>query len=129
TELPPGAAARLVGALAHPLNRPRADDRGRIVEGYTIIQPRVEISPRSARSSLFARLFSGDTGIDIYTRAVSEVYQDLFGEGIYVGKGIYDIDGFEQSLSERVPENALLSHDLFEGVHGRGALATDIVVY
>jgi cyclic beta-1,2-glucan synthetase len=129
TELPPGAATRLVGALAHPLNRPAASDGGRIDLGYTVIQPRVEIAPRSASRSLFARLFSGDIGIDIYSRTVSEVYQDLFGEGIYVGKGIYDVDGFRASLDGRVPENALVSHDLFEGIHGRAALATDIVLY
>ncbi len=129
TALPPGAAARLAGALAHPLNRPGAGPDGRVGVGYTVIQPRVEISPRSARRSPFSRLFSGDTGIDIYTRAVSEIYQDLFGEGIYVGKGIYDLDGFRASMEGRVPDNALVSHDLFEGIHGRAALATDIVVY
>jgi cyclic beta-1,2-glucan synthetase len=129
TELPPGSAARLAGALAHPLNRPRADAAGRVRSGYTILQPRVEISPRSARRSPFSRLFSGDTGFDIYSRAVSEVYQDLFGAGIYVGKGIYDVDGFRASLDDRVPENALVSHDLFEGICGRAALASDIVVY
>jgi cyclic beta-1,2-glucan synthetase len=126
TELPPGTAARLAGVLAHPLNRPRADAAGRVRSGYTVIQPRVEISPRSARRSWFSRIFSGDTGFDIYSRAVSEVYQDLFGEGIYVGKGIYDIDGFRASLDGRVPENALVSHDLFEGVFGRAALASDV---
>lgn len=129
TQLPPGAAARLVGALAHPLNRPRVEDDGRVRGGYTVIQPRVEISPRSARRSLFTLLFTGDTGIDIYTRAVSEVYQDLFGEGIYVGKGIYDVKAFGAALEDRAPENSLVSHDLFEGVHGRAALATDVVVY
>ena len=129
TMLPPGAAARLVGALAHPLNRPVTMGDGRVADGYTIIQPRVEISPESANRSLFTRLFAGDTGIDIYTRAVSEVYQDLFGDGIYVGKGIYDIDAITASLEGRVPENALVSHDLFEGIHGRAALATDVVVY
>ncbi len=129
TELPQGAAGRLAGALAHPLNRPCADAGGRVRAGYTVIQPRVEISPRSARRSAFSHLFSGDTGIDIYTRAVSDIYQDLFGEGIYVGKGIYDVDAFGASLYGRVPDNALVSHDLFEGVHGRAALATDVVVY
>ncbi|HEU4734444.1 MAG TPA: glucoamylase family protein, partial [Kofleriaceae bacterium] len=129
TELPPGTAARLAGTLAHPLNRPRPDDAGRIRTGYTVIQPRVEISPRSARRSAFSRLFTGDTGFDIYSRAVSEVYQDVFGQGIYVGKGIYDVDSFRASLAGRVPENALVSHDLFEGIHSRVALASDVVVY
>ena len=129
TQLPSGAAARLVGTLAHPLNRPVFDAAGRVESGYTVLQPRVEISPRSARSSAFTRLFSGDTGIDIYTRAVSETYQDLFGEGIYVGKGIYDVAAFSRSLRGRVPENRLLSHDLFEGIHGRAALVTDVAVY
>src|SRR5690606_8445770 len=118
TQLPPHAARRLVGTLAHPLNRPTIKS-GRVVAGYTVIQPRVEISPRSSRLSTFTRLFSGDIGIDIYTRAVSETYQDLFGEGIYVGKGIYDVDGFLETLQGRVPDNSILSHDLFEGVHGR----------
>ncbi|HEX8108289.1 MAG TPA: glycosyltransferase family 2 protein, partial [Kofleriaceae bacterium] len=129
TELPPGTAARLAGTLAHPLNRPRPDASGRIRAGYTVIQPRVEISPRSARRSAFSRLFAGDTGFDIYSRAVSEVYQDVFGQGIYVGKGIYDVDSFRASLAGRVPENALVSHDLFEGIQGRVALASDVVVY
>ena len=83
----------------------------------------------SANQSLFTRVFAGDTGIDLYTRAVSDVYQDLFGEGIFVGKGIYDVDAFERSLFDRVPENTLLSHDLFEGIHGRAALVSDIVLY
>src|SRR5690606_9029340 len=114
--------------LAHPLNRPVIEG-GRVAFGYTVIQPRVEISPRSSRLSAFTRLFSGDIGIDIYTRAVSETYQDLFGEGIFVGKGIYDVDGFLETLEGRVPDNSILSHDLFEGVHGRTALATDVLVY
>jgi cyclic beta-1,2-glucan synthetase len=129
TELPPGTAARLAGALAHPLNRPCLDAAGRVSDGYAVIQPRVDISPRSARRSWFSRIFSGDTGFDIYSRAVSEVYQDLFGHGIYVGKGIYDVDAFRTSLDGRVPENAVVSHDLFEGIVGRTALATDVVVY
>ena len=129
TQLPADGAARLVGALAHPLNRPEVDADGRVRSGYTVLQPRVEISPASAGRTLFSRQFSGETGIDIYTRAVSETYQDLFGEGIYVGKGIYDVDAFRRSLRDRVPENALLSHDLFEGLHGRAGLVTDVVVY
>ncbi len=130
TQLPMGTARRLVGLLAHPLNRATFDDAtGRVVSGYTIVQPRVEMSPSSARQTLFARIFGGDVGFDIYTHAVSESYQDLFGAGIYVGKGIYDVDAFARSVEGRVPENALASHDLFEGVHGRTALASDIVLF
>ncbi|MAE97341.1 MAG: cellobiose phosphorylase [Deltaproteobacteria bacterium] len=129
TILPRGTLQRLVGILAHPLNRPRFDEQGRVVAGYTIVQPRVEIDPAAGNRSRFTRLFGGDTAIDIYSRAVSDVYQDLFGTGIYVGKGIYDVDAFRRSLEGRVPENALASHDLFEGIHGRVALATDVLLY
>jgi len=130
TMLPPGSVARLVGTLAHPLNRPRFDaSTGRISSGYSIIQPRTEISPQSGTRTTFARLFTGETAIDIYSRAVSDVYQDLFGTGIFVGKGIYDLHAFHRSVDGRVPDNSILSHDLFEGAHGRVALATDIVLY
>ena len=123
-------SARLVGTLAHPLNRAEFDEvSGRVRTGYTVLQPRVEISPECGNRSRFARWFTGDTAIDIYSRAVSDVYQDLFGSGIYVGKGAYDVEAFRRSLDGRVPENALASHDLFEGIHGRAALATDIVLY
>ena len=128
TRLPRGAAARLVGTMAHPLNRPRFDPRaGRVVEGYALLQPRVTPTlPTDREGSLFQRISSGPAGIDPYASAVSDVYQDLFGEGSYIGKGIYDIDAFEAALAGRVPENALLSHDLFEGVFARAGLVTDI---
>ncbi|MCB0139268.1 MAG: hypothetical protein KDE50_05105 [Caldilineaceae bacterium] len=129
TLLPRGEAHRLIGALAHPLNRARFNERGKVTSGYTILQPRAEIKPTSSTHSLFSSVFGGDTGFDLYTRAVSDIYQDLFGEGIFVGKGIYDVDAFERSLADRVPENTILSHDLFEGIHGRAALVTDIVLY
>ncbi len=130
TVLPRGSVPRLVGIMAHPLNRAQFDEEsGRVVAGYTVVQPRVEIDPASGNRSPFTRLFAGDTAIDIYSRAVSDVYQDLFSSGIYVGKGIYDVDSFARSLEGRVPENALASHDLFEGIHGRVALATDVVLY
>ena len=130
TRLPLGTASRLIGTFAHPLNRARFDPAtGRVRRGYTVIQPRVEIAPEAGNRSWFARLYSGDTAIDLYTRAVSDVYQDLFGSGIFVGKGIYEVATFRQSLVGRVPDNALASHDLFEGVHGRAALASDIVLY
>ena len=130
TLLPPGSVARMVGTIAHPLNRAQIDrETGRVTRGYALVQPRVEISPRAGMRSLFARLFTGDTAIDIYSRAVSDVYQDLFGAGIFVGKGIYDVRAFHAAVDGRVPENRILSHDLFEGAHGRAALATDIVLY
>ena len=130
TMLPPGSVAQLVGTIAHPLNRARFDPRsGRVLRGYALVQPRVEISPQAGNRSLFARLFTGDTAIDIYSRAVSDVYQDLFGAGIFVGKGVYDVGAFHTAIDGRVPENRILSHDLFEGAHGRAALATDIVLY
>jgi cyclic beta-1,2-glucan synthetase len=130
TVLPHGAARRLIGALAHPLNQAEvAPESGRVVAGYTVLQPRIEIKPPSAGRSRFTRIFGGDKGIDLYTHAVFDVYQDLFGEGIFVGKGIYDVAAFTRSLEGRVPENSLLSHDLFEGLHGRVGLAADITLY
>ena len=131
TQLPRGAAARLVGTLAHPLNRPRLEPRdGRVVEGYGILQPRIAPTlPTEHEGSLFRRVFSGPAGIDPYAAAVSDVYQDLFAEGSYTGKGIYDIDAFERALEGRVPENTLLSHDLFEGLFARAALVTDIELF
>jgi cyclic beta-1,2-glucan synthetase len=130
TILPREGAQRLVATLAHPLNRAEFDPRGgAVVAGYTLLQPAIEITWTSANLSRFTRIFAGDVGLDLYTRAVSNAYQDLFGEGIYVGKGIYDVDAFERSLAGRMPENALLSHDLIEGIHGRVGLVTDVVLY
>ena len=127
TQLPRDAARRLIGAAIHPLNLPRFDRAtGMIISGYGILQPRVSISLESASRSLFARIFSGNTGIDPYTTAASDVYQDLFQEGIYTGKGLYDVDAFESALDGRVPDNCLLSHDLFESVFARTALVSDI---
>jgi cyclic beta-1,2-glucan glucanotransferase len=130
TMLPPGAMHRLVGTLAHPLNHADFDpSSGRVRAGYTVVQPRVEIAPESGPVSWFSRLYAGDTSIDIYSRAVSDVYQDLFGSAVYVGKGVYEVASFQHCLEGRVPDNALLSHDLFEGAHGRAALASDIALY
>ncbi|MGH2615184.1 MAG: glucoamylase family protein, partial [Thermomicrobiales bacterium] len=131
TRLPRGTAARLVGTLAHPLNRPRFDPgAGRVVKGYAILQPRVMPSlPHDREATLFQRIFSGPGGIDPYASAVSDVYQDLCDEGSYTGKGIYDVDAFEAALAGRVPENALLSHDLFEGIFARAGLVTDIELF
>ncbi len=129
TRLPRDGAKKLVGIIDHPLNRPLFDPtQGRVIEGYGILQPRVSVTMASASSSLFARLYAGHTGVDPYTTAVSDTYQDLFREGIFTGKGLYDVDAFMASLDGRVPENAPLSHDLFEGLYARTALVTDIEV-
>ncbi len=129
TRLPRDAAKALIGIILHPLNRARFDARvGRVVEGYGILQPRVSVTMLSAAGSLFARLYAGHTGVDPYTTAVSDTYQDLFGEGIFTGKGLYDVDAFMASLEDSVPENAMLSHDLFEGLHARAALVSDVEV-
>ena len=131
TQLPMEAAQRLVGTLSHPLNRPRfGSGTGgaveRVTEGYGVLQPRISVSVVSANRTIFSQVFSGYVGVDPYTTAVSDLYQDIFGEGSYVGKGIYDVDAFERALAGRVPENTLLSHDLFEGFYARAGLVTDI---
>ncbi|MEO8192342.1 MAG: glucoamylase family protein [Gemmatimonadales bacterium] len=130
TVLPRDAAETLVGAIAHPLNVAEYDpELERIVKGYGIVQPRVGVSLTSAYVSQFAAIHSGHPGVDPYTTAVSDVYQDLFSEGSFTGKGIYDVDAFEKATHGRFPENTLLSHDLIEGAYSRAALATDIEVY
>ena len=130
TQLPRGAARQLVGAMAHPLNRPIFDPASNIVtEGYGILQPRVDVSLPSAGRSWFARLFSGDPGIDPYTRAASDTYQDLFGEGSFIGKGIYDVSAFERAQDGRFSENLVLSHDLIEACHARSGLISDVELY
>jgi cyclic beta-1,2-glucan synthetase len=129
TQLPRGTAARMIGTMAHPLNQAIIDPRLRIVtEGYGILQPRVGVSVSSASRSRLASLYSGETGFDIYTRAVSDVYQDLFGEGIFAGKGIYEVSVLHEVLDRRFPRNALLSHDLIEGSYARAGLVTDIEI-
>jgi cyclic beta-1,2-glucan synthetase len=129
TQLPRGAAARMIGAMAHPLNTAIIDPQRNIVsEGYGILQPRVGISVQSAGRSRLASLYSGQTGFDIYTRAVSDVYQDLYGEGIFTGKGIYEVDTLRQVLEARFPTNTLLSHDLIEGAYARAGLLSDVEV-
>jgi cyclic beta-1,2-glucan synthetase len=129
TRLPLHAARKLIGIIAHPLNRPHFDPRlRRVTEGYGILQPRVSVTMASAAGSLFARVYAGHTGVDPYTTAVSDTYQDLFTEGIFTGKGLYDVDAFMAALDGRIPENAVLSHDLFEGLHARAALVTDVEV-
>ena len=131
TRLPRTTAYRLVGAMGHPLNRPILDpEQGRVVRGYGILQPKIVPSlPTGPKSTMYQRIVSGPGGVDPYAGAVSDVYQDLFGEGSYTGKGIYDVDAFEAALDGRVPENALLSHDLFEGVFARAGLVTDIDLF
>jgi cellobiose phosphorylase len=130
TQLPRDAARQLAGTMAHPLNRPQFDlVKGLVTEGYSILQPRVGVSLPSASRSWFAKLFAGDVGIDPYTRAVSDVYQDVFQEGSFIGKGIYDVDAFQQAVAGRFPENTVLSHDLIESCHARSALVSDVELY
>ncbi len=131
TELPRGSADRMIGAMAHPLNQAIIDpdpEKNIVVAGYGILQPRVGVSVQSASRSRLASLYSGETGFDIYTRAISDVYQDLYGEGIFAGKGIYEVDTVHRVLDRRFPRNALLSHDLIEGAYARAGLATDIEI-
>ncbi len=129
TQLPTGSARRMIETLSHPLNQARFDRDGRIMSGYTIIQPRVSPSLPSMSGSPFSRLFSDPVGIDPYTSAVSDVHQDLTGEGSYHGKGIYDVRAFSRVLTGRFPEARILSHDLIEGAHVRVGLASDIELY
>jgi cyclic beta-1,2-glucan synthetase len=127
TQLPRDAAKKLIGAIAHPLNKPvLSEDGTRVVEGYGLLQPRIGVSVDSASRSFFSLTFSGQTGVDPYTTAVSDVYQDLFREGIFTGKGIYRPDIFNQVLRDAIPENSVLSHDLLEGSYVRAGLVTDI---
>ena len=130
TQLPRDSARQFVGAMAHPLNRPRFDERRqRVSGGYGILQPRMAASLPAANRSRYARLFGSEPGIDPYTRSVSDVYQDLFGEGSFIGKGIYEVDAFERALKDRFPENRILSHDLLEGCYARSGLLSDVHLY
>lgn len=130
TQFPHETAWKLIATMAHPLNHPEFDEKKNIVtKGYGILQPRMGISLVSSQRSLYASYFSGDAGIDPYTRAVSDVYQDVFGEGSFIGKGIYDVDAFERALSGRFPENKILSHDLLESTYVRSGLVSDIEMY
>lgn len=128
TVMPRDSANALIATLAHPLNKAEFEEgTSKVKSGYTILQPRTEVKPTSVNQSFFTQVFAGDMGLDLYTRAVSNVYQDLFGEGIFTGKGIYDVEALLRSLENKVPNNTLLSHDLFEGLQGRTALVSDIV--
>ncbi|HWB76879.1 MAG TPA: glucoamylase family protein, partial [Nannocystaceae bacterium] len=130
TQLPRDSAHMLVATLAHPLHRAHFDPVAkRVTEGYAILQPRVGVTMESAAQSHFAALFGGDPGIDPYTRAVSDVYQDLFGEGSFVGKGIYDVDAMRHAVAGRLPENRVLSHDLLEGAYCRAGLVSDVMLF
>ncbi len=127
TQLPPGAAVKMVGSMAHPLNRPVMDpDTGCVAEGYGVLQPRVAVGLTGAGRSLFARLFAGEVGIDPYTREVSNVYHDLFGRGQFIGKGIYDLEAFDRAVHDRFPENRILSHDLIEGCYAQCGFLNDV---
>ncbi|MFA9215809.1 MAG: glucoamylase family protein, partial [Sphingomonadaceae bacterium] len=130
TQLPRDAARSFIATMQHPLNRPRIDPlRGRVVEGYGILQPRVTVALPSQNASRYEKLCGGEPGIDPYTRTVSDVYQDVFFEGSFIGKGIYDVDVFEQVLGQRLPDNQILSHDLLEGCYLRAGLLSDAQLY
>ncbi len=130
TELPRDAAQAFVGTIDHPLNRAVYDPvLRRVVSGYAILQPRVGISLPSTARSRYAQLYGSDAGIDPYTQMVSDVYQDVFGEGSFIGKGIYAIDPFERALDGRFPDNRILSHDLVEGCHARAGLLSDVQLF
>ncbi|TFH49546.1 MAG: cyclic beta 1-2 glucan synthetase, partial [Bacteroidia bacterium] len=130
TQLPRDSAQQFVGAMSHPLNKPVFDSKKHCVtEGYSILQPRVAVSLPGTNRSGYAKLFGHEPGIDPYTRAVSDVYQDLFGEGSFIGKGIYDVDSFEQTLKHRFAENRILSHDLLEGCYARSGLLSDVLLF
>ncbi len=130
TQLPRDSARQFIGAMSHPLNKPKYDSKKRrVTDGYSILQPRVAVSLPGTNRSRYARLFGSEPGIDPYTRAISDVYHDLFGEGSFIGKGIYDVDSFEQALKDRFPENRILSHDLLEGCYARSGLLSDVLLF
>jgi len=130
TQLPRDSARQFVATMAHPLNRPRYDEkRQRVCGGYGILQPRMAATLSAAHRSRYAQLCGCEPGIDPYTRSVSDVYQDLFGEGSFIGKGIYEVDSFEHALRCRFPENRILSHDLLEGCYARSGLLSDVHLY
>ncbi|WP_206155038.1 GH36-type glycosyl hydrolase domain-containing protein, partial [Clostridium muellerianum] len=127
TQLPRDSAKRLIGSMYHILNKPYIDSNNKVVlRGHGLMQPRIGVGTLSANKTMFSKIFSGEVGIDMYTTAISDVYEDLFDEGIFTGKGIYDVDTFNNILSGEIPENSVLSHDLLEGSYIRAALVTDI---
>lgn len=129
TNLIVNSAFKLIGAMTHILNRPVINERRNlVVEGHGIIQPRVGIDLEASRKSLFTKIYAGQGGTDVYTNAISDVYQDNFDEGIFTGKGIYDLEVFYKVLNDEIPKNTVLSHDLLEGNYLRCGLATDILL-
>lgn len=127
TQLPPGSPQRMIGTMHLPYNRPRLNEaRTRVIEGYGILQPRIAMSYEAANHSRLANLWSGDPGVDPYAFAVSDPYQDGLGQGIFTGKGIFDIQAFADIVCNRIPENSVLSHDLLEGGFLRTGLLSDI---
>lgn len=135
TELPRDAARQFVAVMAHPLNKPlyspphSRTGPPRITGGYAILQPRMAAGLAGARRSRYVQLFGGEPGLDPYTRSVSDVYQDVFANGSFIGKGIYDVDAFEQVLGQTLPDNRILSHDLLEGCFARSGLLSDVHLY
>ena len=128
TNLSLGTAKELIGAMAHPLNKPVMQN-GIVVKGYSLMQPRVGIDLLNSKTSLFCKIFSGLPGIDLYSSAISNLYQDEFGEGIFTGKGIYEVKVYDKLLTGEIPENRVLSHDLLEGCYLRCALVSDVCVF
>jgi cyclic beta-1,2-glucan glucanotransferase len=130
TQLPRDSAWKMIGTIAHPLNHALySEKKHRVTEGYTILQPRVSNSLPGINNSMYARIHGNEPGTDPYTRAISDVYQDLFQEGSFIGKGIYDVDTFERTLKNRFPDNRILSHDLLEGCYARSGLISDVQLY
>lgn len=130
TGLPRDSARQFVAAMAHPLNHPVYDaNEKRVIEGYSILQPQVAVSLPGSSRSLYSAMHESDSGIDPYTRVVSDIYQDVFAEGSFIGKGIYDVDAFDLALKGRFPENRILSHDLIEGGYARSGLISDLMLY
>ncbi len=130
TELPKDAARKLIGSIDHPLNTPIFSKEGHMLErGYGIIQPRAGVRLATAAKSLYSRLYSIGSGIDSYSNAISDVYQDLFGNALFFGKGIYDVDAIEKTMEGQIPDNTVLSHDLLEGVYARTGYASDVVLF
>jgi len=129
TEMPQDTARKLIGTISHPLNAPILSKEGVVERGYGIIQPRVSVRLEVAARSLYSKLYSAGAGIDSYSGPVSDVYQDLFGNALFFGKGIYDIDAVELSMAAKIPDNTVLSHDLLEGIYARTGLASDAVLF
>ena len=130
TELVLYSAQKLIGAMAHPLNRAQLSPDGkRVNSGYGIMQPRVNVDVEVTNKSRYAQLFAGLGGLDVYTTASFELYQDIFNEGSFCGKGIYDLRVFQKVLKGTFPENLILSHDLIEGCHIRCGLINDLELF